>query len=298
MAYQSTTGWQYGYFKDGKFVPHTPSSGDNFGSGDNGRIGFYNTSTGQFFNYADQKDGAPGATKHEQGIGKGAILYWLDTGKYPSDGKQYVERFLNYNGSQPWSYFNSEPSENEVPRDVALDKYFNEWYSGNEGTTGVKVRDELENVFTNQANNELMLADAAFQQQALQQAQTVKAITDQVRAERMSRLKAGMSESQIANQDMQMMMANVGALNDQAAVMNQGRLQAQSNLNTAKDQAYLAYLEQASGGSQVGAAYSAANAGDLSYQVRNSLYRKYGTTWTPEQERQETLLLSGQAKPE
>ena len=182
-----------------------------------------------------------------------------------------------------------------VPRDVALDKYFNEWYSGKEGTTGVKIRGELENIFANQANTEMMLADAAFQQQALQQAQTVKSITDQVRAERMARLKAGMSESQIANQDMQMMMANVNALNDQASMMNQGRLQAQANAMNAKDQAYLAYLEQAAGGAQTGAAYSAANAGDLSYQVRNSLYRKYGANWTPEQERQETLLLSGQA---
>lgn len=178
--------------------------------------------------------------------------------------------------------------------DIALDKYFNEWYSGKEGTAGVKVRGELENVFANQANTEMMLADAAFQQQALQQAQTVKSITDQVRAERMARLKAGMSESQIANQDMQMMMANVNALNDQASMMNQGRLQAQANAMNAKDQAYLAYLEQAQGGSQTGAAYSAANAGDLSYQVYNSLVRKYGTNWSPAQERQEILLWSGQ----
>lgn len=188
-----------------------------------------------------------------------------------------------------------DPDEiNGVPRDIALDKYFNEWYSGKEGTTGATVRGELENVFANQANTEMMLADAAFQQQALQQAQTVKSITDQVRAERMARLKAGMSESQIANQDMQMMMANVNALNDQASMMNQGRLQAQANAMNAKDQAYLAYLEQALGGAQTGAAYSAANAGDLSYQVYNSLVRKYGANWSPAQERAEILLWSGQ----
>ena len=189
---------------------------------------------------------------------------------------------------------NSNDPEGSNDRDIALDKYFNEWYSGKEGTAGFKVRGELENVFANQANTEMMLADAAFQQQALQQAQTVKSITDQVRAERMARLKAGMSESQIANQDMQMMMANVNALNDQASMMNQGRLQAQANAMNAKDQAYLAYLEQALGGSQTGAAYSAANAGDLAYQVYNALVRKYGTNWSPAQERQEILLWSGQ----
>ena len=209
--------------------------------------------------------------------------------------------FVTKNGIDQDAYvasFNSSNNTEEtdgVPKDIALDKYFNEWYSGKEGTTGATVRGELENVFANQANTEMMLADAAFQQQALQQAQTVKSITDQVRAERMARLKAGMSESQIANQDMQMMMANVNALNDQASMMNQGRLQAQANSMNAKDQAYLAYLEQAQGGAQTGAAYSAANAGDLSYQVINSLQRKYGNNWTPAQERQEILLWSGQA---
>lgn len=204
----------------------------------------------------------------------------------------------------PTGHLIEEPSDsesyeaeniNDVPRDVALDKYFNEWYSGKEGTTGTKVRGELENVFANKANTEMLLADAAFQQQALQQAQTVKSITDQVRAERMARLKSGMSESQIANQDMQMMMANVNALNDQAAVMNQGRLQAQADSMNAKDQAYLAYLEQAQGGAQTGAAYSAANAGDLGYQVINSLQRKYGNNWTKPQYDNEIKLWSGQA---
>jgi len=207
------------------------------------------------------------------------------------DQDAYAASFNSSNNSN-----DTETEEiNGVPKDIALDKYFNEWYSGKEGTAGATVRGELENVFANQANTEMMLADAAFQQQALQQAQTVKSITDQVRAERMARLKAGMSESQIANQDMQMMMANVNALNDQASMMNQGRLQAQANAMNAKDQAYLAYLEQAQGGAQTGAAYSAANAGDLSYQVINSLQRKYGNNWTPAQERQEILLWSGQA---
>ena len=211
-----------------------------------------------------------------------------------------LNAFIKSNDIDKDAYMASYGSSNNteetdgVPRDVALDKYFNEWYSGKEGTTGAKVRGELENVFANQANTEMMLADAAFQQQALQQAQTVKSITDQVRAERMARLKAGMSESQIANQDMQMMMANVNALNDQASMMNQGRLQAQANAMNAKDQAYLAYLDQASGGAQTGAAYSAANAGDLSYQVYNSLRRKYGANWSPAQERAEILLWSGQ----
>lgn len=213
------------------------------------------------------------------------------------DEAAYVASFNSSNNSNdPEGSNDTEDTEeiNGVPRDIALDKYFNEWYSGKEGTAGATVRGELENVFANQANTEMMLADAAFQQQALQQAQTVKSITDQVRAERMARLKAGMSESQIANQDMQMMMANVNALNDQASMMNQGRLQAQANAMNAKDQAYLAYLEQAQGGAQTGAAYSAANAGDLRYQALNQAYQQYGPNFTATNYNDILKLLSGQ----
>ena len=72
--------------------------------------------------------------------------------------------------------------------------------------------DRLTETYINEADAQYNLADASYQQMALQQAQVVKQITDRVRSERMARLRAGMSESQIANQDMQMLMANVDAL--------------------------------------------------------------------------------------
>lgn len=225
---------------------------------------------------------------HQYDLLKGDLETFIEINDI--DEAAYAAYFDSSNNSS-----DTETEEiNGVPRDIALDKYFNEWYSGKEGTTGATIRGELENVFANQANTEMMLADAAFQQQALQQAQTVKSITDQVRAERMARLKAGMSESQIANQDMQMMMANVNALNDQASMMNQGRLQAQANAMNAKDQAYLAYLDQAQGGTQTGAAYSAANAGDLRYQALNQAYQQYGPNFTNTQYNNILKLLSGQ----
>ena len=87
-----------------------------------------------------------------------------------------LKTFIKKNNIDEAAYVASYGSSNNteetdgVPRETALDKYFNEWYSGKEGTTGVKIRGELENVFANQAHTEMMLADAAFQQQALQQA--------------------------------------------------------------------------------------------------------------------------------
>lgn len=174
----------------------------------------------------------------------------------------------------------TEQNKTQEEEGPTLDRYFDEWYNTeNPDTTGAKVLQNLEGVYENQAANEGMLADAVFQQQALQQAQVVKNITDQVRNERMARLRAGLSEAQIANQDMQMMMANVNALNEQAGTLGQQRLQAQVNKNTAKDQAYLAYLEQAQIGSQTGAAYSAANASDPYIRAIDYMKKNPGITY-------------------
>lgn len=99
----------------------------------------------------------------------------------------------------------------------------------------------------------------------MQQAAAVKNITDQVRAERMAKLRAGMNEAQIANQDMQVMMSNINALNEQMNAMNYNTLQAQQQYNLAQDTAYKEYLNQAQAMNQTGAAYYAAQSGDAAY---------------------------------
>lgn len=160
------------------------------------------------------------------------------------------------------------------PKAEALNRYYRDTYSLEEGTTGKRFLDRFEQGFKNRAAQEMVLADAQYQQAALLQAQKVKQITDQVRSERMARLRAGMSESQIANQDMQMLMANVGALNDQAQALNEGRLQAQLGYNTAQDQAFEAYLNQANQQIQGGASLYASQVGDINYQVQQYLRRQ------------------------
>ncbi len=160
------------------------------------------------------------------------------------------------------------------PKEEALNRYYYDIYSLEEGTTGKRFLDRFEQGFKNRAAQEMVLADAQYQQAALLQAQKVKQITDQVRSERMARLRAGMSEAQIANQDMQMLMANVGALNDQAQALNEGRLQAQLGYNTAQDQAFEAYLNQANQQIQGGASLYASQVGDINYQVQQYLRRQ------------------------
>ena len=167
----------------------------------------------------------------------------------------------------------------ENPQEYAFNEYYKDLYSLKPGTSGRAMYDELSNIYLRQAEANKAMADVQFQQQALQQAQTIKAITDQVRAERMARLRAGMSEFQIANQDMQMMMANVNALNQNAQMMNQQRLEAQLNANLARDQAYLSYLEQANVRGQTAAAMYAADSGNAHWNAIQYMMENPGITY-------------------
>ena len=159
----------------------------------------------------------------------------------------------------------NKPSGN--PAEDALNAYYDDIYSLEEGTTGRNIYDNLLQAEQDAALSNMQLADANFQQQAMQQAQAVKSITDQVRAERVARLRAGMSESQIANQDMATLMSNVNALNQQAADANAARLQAQQQYQNAQNTAYQAWLANANAMAQSGAAYAASDAGDIVQQA-------------------------------
>jgi hypothetical protein len=219
-----------------------------------------------------------------------AILYYLNSGgKIPdkdtfgddiSRGKtawrnlsEGLDQFIKKNNITVTDGTFSEATGN--PEEAALAEYYKSLYDVKgpyaEGRSGQALYDNLAGIYENQASTQGAVANATYQQQALQQAQVVKQITDQVRAERMARLKSGMSESQIANQDMQMLMANVNTLNQNATMMNQGRLESQANMNTAKDQAYMDYLNQSNTRGQVATGMHAADVGSayrLAIQLR------------------------------
>jgi hypothetical protein len=168
----------------------------------------------------------------------------------------------------------------------AFNAYYNDLYSLAPGTGGAEMLGRLEQSYANQAQQAATMADVGFQQAALQQASTVKQITDQVRSERMARLRAGMSESQIANQDMQMLMSNVNTLNQNAQMLNQQRLEAQIGMNTAQDQAYMDFLNQANTRGQVATGMAASDAGDAYQQTIRQMTTLYGndpTKWTAAQ---------------
>jgi hypothetical protein len=175
---------------------------------------------------------------------------------------------------------------NEDGQVSAFNEYYRDVYSLEPGTGGAEMLGRLEQSYANQAQQAATMADVGFQQAALQQASTVKAITDQVRSERMARLRAGMSESQIANQDMQMLMANVNTLNQNAAMLNDQRLQAQIGMNTSQDQAYMDFLNQSNARGQIATGMAASDAGDAYQQTIRQMTTLYGndpTRWTAQQ---------------
>jgi hypothetical protein len=180
-------------------------------------------------------------------------------------------------------YFEKNPEhlstfvDTRTEREKALNDYWRDVNDYNvEGTTGYNVLNRLEEGHRQQAETDQWLADAIYQQQALQQGAIVKQIADQVRNERMARLRAGMSETQIANQDMQMMMANINAVNDQMNQYAIGSMQAQAKAKNAQALAYNDYLQWAAqAGQSAGAAY-AAQVGDADYATRAALDSIYG----------------------
>lgn len=163
----------------------------------------------------------------------------------------------------------------ETPQSDALkqfeetNKYYTDIWSLQPGTTGYSIYNNLTNAERNAAQSAMQLADAQYQQASMQQAATVKNIVDQVRSERMAKLRAGMNEAQIANDDMRMMMSNINAMNDQMNAMNYANLQAQQQYNLAQDTAYKEYLTNAQAMNQSGAAYYTAQSGDPYTQALN-----------------------------
>lgn len=195
-----------------------------------------------------------------------AIDDYIDTDT--SNNEDYLEQALNKM---------QFTAQTEREREKTYNPYYRDIYSTNAQTLGGSIYDNLVGAEQNAALSNMQLADAQMQQQAMAQAETVKAIADQVRAERVARLRAGMSESQIANQDMQTLMSNMNALNQQAQDLNYARLQANQQYNLAQDTAYQQWLSNANTMAQSGAAYAASDAGDLTQQALR--YSKY--TGTP-----------------
>lgn len=160
-----------------------------------------------------------------------------------------------------------------------FDDYYNDVYSMEEGTLGRRVVDNKAKLLEQEARNQQIIAETNLQNQALQQAQTVKQITDSLKSERLAKLRAGMNASQLADQDMQILLSNVQALNQQVVDTNQLRMEGLLNQGTAYESAMAEYLGNADTIGQVATGMTAAGASNAALQTEQSMNTLYGANW-------------------
>lgn len=185
------------------------------------------------------------------------LAFVHDSIEYPSalvvPGSKYYEENIK----------NKEHKANSNVTDIREDTY-NEYWNDitnieDPNTLGHQMYNRYTTAEQNAAISNMQLAEAQYQQAAMQQAEITKSIVDQVKSERMAKLRAGMSESQIANQDMQIMLNNMNTLNQNMNTLNQNQLAAQQQYNLAQDTAYQQYINSAQGlGTSAAAMYASA----------------------------------------
>lgn len=177
------------------------------------------------------------------------------------------------------------PDAVENAKEDYFNRYYEDLYSRKEGTLGKDILDNNVSLFEKEAQNAAILADTSMQSQAIQQAQAVKQVTDSVRSERAAQLRAGMSESQLADRELQMLMGSVNQMSEQAQMASQEATAAQLGQSTARENAFNQYIEQTTTLGQNAAAQYASHVGDANAQAEE-LRRKMaavGIQITPEQ---------------
>jgi len=141
------------------------------------------------------------------------------------------------------------PVQTESPREEAYRSYFNRYYDDvmttEEGTLGKRILDNNISLYEKEADNAQVLADTSLQSQAMQQAQSIKQVTDSLRSERSAQLRAGMSEAQLADRELQMLMGSVNQMSAQAQMASQDAMAAQLAKSTARENAFNDYITQA-----------------------------------------------------
>lgn len=160
----------------------------------------------------------------------------------------------------------NDPNKGTSPtsaREDALNQYYNDLFSRKEGTLGADILANNISLYEKEAANAELVAETSVQQQALAQAQAVKQVTDSLRSERMSQLRAGMSEAQLADRELSMLVGSTNQLSAQATQASQDVLTAKLGGATAQEQAFNDYITQTTALGQNAAAMYAADAGDL-----------------------------------
>lgn len=163
-------------------------------------------------------------------------------------------------------------SPDEVSTD-AVENAYNQYYNDimaydQEGTFGNAILNNQVSLKTKEADNAAMLAEANLQSQALGQAQSVRDVVNSLKSERMSQLRAGMNQAQLADRELQMLVGSAGQLAQQNQMARQDAVAADLGKNTAYETAFNDYITQAQALGQNATANYAALVGDSVTQAK------------------------------
>lgn len=116
----------------------------------------------------------------------------------------------------------------------------------------------------------LQSAEISAQQSMMQQAQLKDQIVEQIKLDRMSKMRKGISPMQIAQENLQFMVGNMQAANQQIGAVNQARLGAAQQESMNPYQAYLNTLNGAGyqANANLAAGFAASDASDIMSRAR------------------------------
>jgi hypothetical protein len=123
-------------------------------------------------------------------------------------------------------------------------------------------------------------AEISTQQGMIQQAQLKDQLVEQIRSDRLSKMRAGLTPMQIAQEDLQFMVGNMQGNNQNMQMMNQQRLAAQQQKAINPYQAYVNANAAITGGQgyvNAASGFAATDAGDL-YQQALRIAQSKGRT--------------------
>lgn len=226
-----------------------------------------------------------------------AMLKYLQTGVMPGagdlnlDSKQYktiledMNTLLSSNGINTATYdpANSlnlsleEQKAKALEEETALNPY-----AAYMEKKRVEQEGAEKGLLEGQTNAARQNADILAQQTMQQQSMFRDQLVEQIKSDRMSKMRSGISPMQIAQENLQFMVGNMQNNNQQVGLANQGQLAAAQQAKINPYQAYINSQAATTGGQGYGAVasgFAATDAGDLDMQTQRVLKSNPGLTY-------------------
>lgn len=234
---------------------------------------------GRMPNRDEFKNGTPSKSGYENNVLKD-VRTWLqrngiDEAKYSIDKTSFI---YGKEGGELNSSFVTDSNREEL---LSADKETVEEPELNPYATymeqkRIQAEGAEKGLLDAQTNAARQNADILAQQTMQQQAMARDEIIEQIKTDRLAKMRAGISPMQIAQENLQYAVGNMQANNQQVQTVNQQRLAATQQQAMNPYQAYINSMQNVTGGQGYGAVatgFAATDAGDLNMQALRYLQK-------------------------